>query len=101
MITRIRPSFFSDVSGWDITTAYTIHPSTRALFQRVKRTRSLISREICSVFLCRARRLRGYTRCLLRFLFITRLWRLLYLFYKSYHPYSIDHTLHLTSSEQE
>ena len=50
MIKRIRPSFFSDVSGWDITTAYTIHPSTRALFQRVKRTRSLISQEICSVF---------------------------------------------------
>lgn len=50
MIKRIRPSFFSDVSGWDITTAYTILPSTRALSQRVKRTRSLISREICSVF---------------------------------------------------
>lgn len=50
MIKRIRPSFFSDVSGWDITTAYIILPSTRALSQRVKRTRLLISREICSVF---------------------------------------------------
>lgn len=50
MIKRIRPSFFLDVSGWDITTAYTILPSTRALSQRVKRTRSLISQEICSVF---------------------------------------------------
>lgn len=51
MIKRILPSDLQNVSGCDITTAYTIFPSTGALSQRVNSFLSLISRAICSVLI--------------------------------------------------